>query len=63
MIRKTEKNLLSLRKTHIEDYIMSRRMVTNFENVIYQINPLQLIIDSNLQLDIGLFLKNVSYFL
>lgn len=60
MRRKTERNLLQLRKQQVDEYIMSKRKVINSDNYVYQINPLKLIIPEESLIDINLFLQNVS---
>ena len=60
MRRKTERNLLQLRKQQVDEYIMSKRKVINSDNYVYQINPSKLIIPEESLIDINLFLQNVS---
>jgi hypothetical protein len=60
MKRKTERNLLQLRKQQVDEYIMSKRKVINYDNYVYQINPSKLIIPEENLIDINLFLENVS---
>ncbi len=62
MTKKSERNLLNLRKNQIDDYIMSKRKVNNYENYVYQINPSNLFLEENKIIDLDLFLSNVSIY-
>ena len=62
MIKKTERTLLSLRKSQIEEYIMSKRKVINGETSAHCIDPLKLYISEDYFIDIDVFLNNVSKF-
>lgn len=59
MVKRTENNLLGLRKNQIEDYIMSKRKVIVNENSLYQINPLTLSLQEEHLIDIPVFIQNV----
>jgi hypothetical protein len=65
MLKKTEKNLLQLRKNQVDEYIMSKRKVINLETYVYQINPLHLYLEEEKIIDIAVFIRLVSiqYFL
>jgi hypothetical protein len=56
---KTEQNLLSLRKNHMDKYILNRRKEGFIENISLEIDPTQLYFPAEYRIDIESFLKDV----
>jgi hypothetical protein len=60
LIKKVERNHLSLRKNQIEQYIMNKRLARHYDNPPLEINPFNLYVPDNQLENIQENYKNVS---